>query len=240
MFKGLKEKLKWLDPFTYVDLYVAPVLNPNKDERVELLIDVVFAFIFAFILYNYVLAAILGTPTPLVIVYSGSMEPALYRGDVVVLSGSKEFSVNEATLDFPVKGKLLSEYAEISYAQLAGGQFRATGIKINGEDFGFGNGPIAVYHSETQAKDIIHRAVLKLKAPDGEFVITEGDNVLTNNVPDQYCTSAEISGGRCISPEPVEVKKLRGQYLFHVPLIGYVKLLVFDDLLRLLFSSKAS
>lgn len=36
---------------------------------------------------NYGLKFVMGTPSPLVIVISGSMEPVMYRGDVVLLRG---------------------------------------------------------------------------------------------------------------------------------------------------------
>ena len=91
--KGISQSLKWLDPFTYVDLYLMPKINPKNDELTSNIVYVICAFVFAYILYNFVLALLLGTSTPLVIVYSGSMEPNLYRGDVVVLMGAREINV---------------------------------------------------------------------------------------------------------------------------------------------------
>ena len=85
-WRSFREKLKWLDPFTYVDLWVMPKINPNKNKAVEWIVYIVFAFIFALALYT-ILGLLLQTRSPMVIVLSGSMEPTMYRGDVVVLTG---------------------------------------------------------------------------------------------------------------------------------------------------------
>ncbi len=235
----LREKLKWLDPFTYVDLYVMPVVNPAKDGRIELVVDMVFAFIFAFILYNYVLATLLGTSTPLVIVYSESMEPVLHRGDVVVLNGSKEIIVDEVGVDFPLRGRPVLGFATPIMGEYIGRK-RVAGIAIGDKNHLFdSSGPIVVYRSTLSGLDIIHRAVLRLKAPDGDFLITYGDNGLTNSRFDEMCPpnpqcTADLSMCDCITEYPVAVQELKGNYLFHIPLVGYVKLLVFDDLPKLI------
>ena len=227
---SLREKLKWLDPFTYVDWYEMEIINPSKNKWVGEAVYLVFAFIFAFILYNFVFAFILGTSTPLVIVYSGSMEPVLYRGDVVVLNALGAYSLKEVQLNFPIKDKLLLEYAQIGYIQLPNGQIRAGGVSISGKEYLFDpNGPIVVYNSSLRGQDIIHRAVLLLNAPDGKYLITFGDN---NSRIDQDCKLFE-AGRDCISLYPLKVEDVKGKYLIHIPLIGYVKLLVFDDLPRL-------
>ncbi len=230
----LREKLKWLDPFTYVDHYVMPVVNPNKNEHIELAVDVVFAFIFAFFLYNFVLAFLLGTASPLVIVYSGSMEPELYRGDVAILTGSKDINVRDADVDFPLANKPVREFAKPNLGQYIGYE-RLAGISIGEKSYAFDNsGPVVVYRSTLNGLDIIHRAVLKLHAPDGDYLITYGDNGRTNNVFDEYCPPSPTPLD-CITEYPVPVLQLKGKYLFHIPLVGYVKLLIFDDLPRLLF-----
>tara|TARA_Y100000310_G_scaffold345859_1_gene471608 strand:- start:4235 stop:5155 length:921 start_codon:yes stop_codon:yes gene_type:complete len=270
MLKELKEKLKWLDPFTYIDLFLLPKINSldknlqwgvfissylilsllvsivfgfsttivgllgivyiylfffEKEEAITLSVYLVSAFIFAFVLYNFVLAFLLGTDAPLVIVFSGSMEPVLYRGDIVILTGAASLQLAEANVDFPVKGKLISEYAVIGERINNSGVKRDASIKIGSDEFEFDeNGPIVVYFSPLRNQDIIHRAVLKINAPDGEFLLTMGDN---NNRLDQDCSSG---GTNCIILTPVSVEDLRGKYLFHLPLIGHIKLIIFDDL----------
>ncbi len=233
-----RDKLKWLDPFTYVDHYVMPVVNPHKNEHIELAVDIVFAFLFAFILYNFVLAFLLGTSTPLVIVYSESMEPVLRRGDVVVLTGSKAIDVLEAPVDFPVAGRHVTGFAEPLIGQYIGTE-RVSGLSIGGKEYAFdSSGPIVVYRSSLNGLDIIHRAVLKLKAPDGEFLITYGDNARTNSAFDELCPAIPrcYPGTQkcdCITEYPIPVPELKGKYFFHIPLIGYIKLLIFDDLPKL-------
>ena len=59
----------------------------TKNEFVELLVNLVFAAIFAYAFYS-LLALLFGVATPLVIVYSASMEPNLYRGDIIGLTKS--------------------------------------------------------------------------------------------------------------------------------------------------------
>ena len=277
MLEKLKEKLKWLDPFTYVDLFILPrvkKLNKSmqlivflisflilsflvlsvfgytpvllfsvfllfaylfffeKEEYVVLAIYILFAFIFAFVLYYFILSFLLGTNSPLVIVFSGSMEPVLYRGDVVVLTAANTLMLKEAVVDFPVKNKLLSDYALIGSRKNSLGVMRNASIKIGEKEFEFDEeGPIVVYHSDLQKRDIIHRGVLKIVAPDGNFVITLGDN---NTRVDQDCKGTP-SSFTCINSVPVSESMFTGKYLFHIPFIGHIKLLFFDDLPRLIF-----
>lgn len=228
MLKKLKEKLKWLDPFTYVDVFILPKINPNNNKNIETIVYIIFAFIFAFILYNFILAFILGTDAPLVIVFSGSMEPVLFRGDVVVLTGVGAVNVKTVDLDFPIKDKRLSEYAEIG-SRSVNGVFRHGSIKVNGTEYAFDpNGEIVVYNSPIRQQDIIHRAVLQLNALDGSYILTMGDN---NSRLDQDCKG---SARNCIILSPIPIEDLRGKYLIHLPLIGYVKLILFDDLPNLI------
>ncbi len=273
MLKGLREKLKWLDPFTYVDIFILPkikgldsgkqtlvfgftyifllasvflllggnffvaflltalyayLLFAERGNAVEWAVYIFSAFIFAFVLYNFVLSFLLGTNVPLVIVFSGSMEPTLYRGDVAILSGAGNVSVGSASVDFPVAGKSFSEIVEkTGYSANVLGIPRPASLIIGGKEYFLEKGPIVVYHSPSLGVDIIHRAVFRIDAPDGSFVLTMGDNVLTNNRIDQDCPQGANS---CLSPAPVPVKELRGKYLFHIPLVGYAKLLIFDDL----------
>lgn len=231
---GLLEPLKWLDPFTYVDLYVMPAVNPGHDGRIELLVNVVSAFVFAFVLYNFVLAGILGTSTPLVIVYSGSMEPVLYRGDVVILTRAADIAVAEASVDFPLRGRALLDFAQPGFEPSAKFGVRQSSLEIGGKEIALDkSGPIVVYYSALQGEDIIHRAVLRLKAPDGDFLVTFGDN---NPHVDEACPK-EYTAKNCINPELVPVESLRGKHVFHIPIVGYVKLVIFDDLPRLLSGS---
>jgi len=68
--------------------------------------------------------------------------------------------------------------------------------------------------------DIIHRAFIKLRTPDGkEYFLTKGDN---NPVFDfQVYDSASGEGNL-----PVEMSRYKGRILFAVPYVGYLKLFI--------------
>jgi len=275
MLENIRSKLKWLDPFTYVDIVIIPkvkALNKKmqlivflatyiillglvaivfgftpvlagsvtllyiylfffeKDEALVLSIYVVSAFVFAYVLYYFVLSLLLGTSSPLVIVFSGSMQPILYRGDVVILGSPNNIEMNEVVVDFPIGEKLVSEYAEIG-SKMENGSYRNASLKINGQEYEFDpNGPIVVYYSSLQNRDIIHRAVLRIRSPDGDFFITFGDN---NARIDQDC-GGNANPVSCINKSAVSEKNLTGKYLFHIPFLGQAKLFFFDDLPKLL------
>ncbi|VVB99196.1 Uncharacterised protein [uncultured archaeon] len=273
---SLRQKLRWLDPFTYVDDFIMPVVKNlprqgqwalfgftfiallfaifnffggtifvagllaivyaywlafERENAVEWGIYAFSAFVFALVLYHFVLVGILGTNFPLMIVYSGSMEPTLYRGDIVLLGSPAGIKVAEAYVDFPVAGKPLREYSDIEISPDEKYGLRQSGISISGKAYPFDSrGPIVVYYSALQKKEIIHRAVLKLVAPDGNFLITFGDN---NTRIDADCPQGPTPG-QCINYWPVPSKDLRGKYLFHLPFLGYAKLVIFDDLPKIL------
>ena len=179
--KELRQKLKWLDPFTYVDLWVMPKVNPNNNKAIETVVYVVFAFIFALALYA-LLGLILWTKNPLVIVVSGSMQPNLYRGDVVVMHGLSPQDIRGAAIeiDTDLSGKSLSEFAAIDYA----GQT----ISIAGQSIPLNqSGDTVVYYSDLSGVQIIHRVVANIKTPQGHYLLTKGDNQATNQFVDQDC-----------------------------------------------------
>lgn len=249
MLKELREKLKWLDPFTYVDKYVMPKINPNNSEWVSLVVYIVFAFVFAFIIFN-VLGFILGTGSPMVIVVSGSMEPVLYRGDVVILSGVHpgEIKSQEVTLDLSLVDSLpLSEYATTlctknsetttvpcsSLPNTLHPNYNTTSIRfVNGETVPVNTlGDIVVYNSFSGngSIQIIHRVVAKIIARDGVYLLTKGDNVLGNVKIDQ-----ELG----IARSAVKADSIEGRALFWIPKIGCLKLWPLDNLPTLLFSGE--
>ncbi len=231
---SLKEKLKWFDPFTYVDVFLLPRINPNGDKRIEFVVYLLSAFVFAFVIYNYVLAFLLGSPSPIVIVYSGSMEPFLYRGDLVFLRGFSGTNVSEISVDFPVSDVPLRSFARPVFD--SSGKKRVIGVEVKGDFYPVdSSGPVVVYRSDNFGEDIIHRAVLKVVAPDGVFFLTLGDN---NLFLDQDCPLNSLLSRNCISPYLVKSSSIKGVYFFHVPFLGHLKLVVFDgffSLVRLFF-----
>lgn len=269
--KELKKKLEWLDPFTYVDLWVMPRVNPNKNKTIEWIVYLFFALVFAVVLFT-ILGLVLGTKNPMVIVVSASMEPVLARGDVVVLLGvpPEKIKGNQVELDMDLEGKMLKDFAEVDYA--------AQKINfVNGQSIPLEkNGDTAVYYSDIGSIQIIHRVVGKIKTPQGIYLLTKGDNVLTNKTVDQDCggiileqlenknllaagkqwypydnyfcycaappSSPVVMGQACyVCTErpcntifPIKAEKIDGIAVTRVPVVGCVKLWLFDDLSSLI------
>ena len=156
-----------------------PKLNPNNNKFIAEIIYILVAAILAFLTY-FLLGIILSTPEPGTIIMSPSMKPLLSRGDIVFLSGVKEnIRVAEVELPFSIGNKPLVEYAEIDYKN------RKIFFKdVNKTIFWDKNNSIIVYTSLLEGRQIIHRAIAKIKAKDGIFYLTKGDN---NPFIDQHC-----------------------------------------------------
>jgi signal peptidase I len=229
------EKLKWLDPFTYVDILLE-YINPKKIWFVNWAVNIFFAFIFAFILYSF-FGFLFGTSSPFVIVLSGSMEPTFYRGDIMAMSGANasNLKAQEIELGEEISGRALAEIATPSYSP--DGNIFSIIFKNGKEIRPNKQGDIVVYYSSYRQEPIIHRAVAKIRAKDGIFLLTKGDSK-ANYTVDQDC-GLVIAGTPqkpgCINLYPVNVKDIQGKVTFKIPLLGYVKLLVFDDVPVLLF-----
>lgn len=224
MLKKIREKLKWLDPFTYVDLYLMPIVNPKKNEIITWSVYLLSAFIFAFLFYS-LLGFVLATSTPMMIVVSGSMEPVFFRGDVVILQGSSPENLlgNEVEINRSLKGIPLREIAKV---ETSNGEVSAIKF-VDGPEIEINkSGDIVVYQSNYIRGPVIHRIVGKVIAKDGIFLITKGDN---NNRLDQETS---------ISPALVDASTINGKSVFSIPLLGYVKLILFDDIQVLLFGCK--
>lgn len=224
--------LKWLDPFTYVDLFIIPRIKRITDSSVvEFIVNAFFALVFAFIIYS-VLGLAFGTASPLVIVYSGSMEPALYRGDVMALSKavqSDQFGA-EVTLNRNISGVPVYDYASPVYSGGGLSSIYFKDAQVSVEPVKSGN--VVVYQSYPTNLPIIHRAIVEIHALDGNFVLTKGDNQLTNPTFDADC--GPISNGRpqksCITFYAVPISSLEGKAFFTIPKVGCIKLWLFDDL----------
>jgi len=179
-----------------------------------------------------------GTPTPMVIVVSGSMEPVYHRGDVIVLFGASPQNVFASEIETG-----FSSLRGISFSQFAVPQYALTGNGVQIQSIEFNNGTvlpiektgsIVVYYSKLSRKPIIHRAVAKLKAEDGYYLLTKGDSIYNNTI-DQDC-GLVINGNpqkTCIELYPVPIKNLDGTAVLQIPLIGCAKLWVFDNLASL-------
>ncbi len=228
--KKIKEKLKWLDPFTYVDLYIMPSINPKENELLSWVVYLVSAFVFAWLIYTG-LGLALATDSPMMIVVSASMEPLYHRGDIVILQGSNETGIAgpEITIDKP-------SLAGIELESIAKPIYRSgsiDSIKFNsGEILDISQeGSIVVYWSNLMQEPVVHRTVAKLNAGDGWYLLTKGDSE-KNTTVDQDC--GFVLNGKpskpCIALYPVPLDDLHGRVLFHVPVVGCVKLWLLDDL----------
>ncbi|MBN1941593.1 MAG: hypothetical protein JW772_05420 [Candidatus Diapherotrites archaeon] len=239
--KEIREKLKWLDPFTYVDKYLMPKINPSNNEYVSLVVYLVSAFVFAWLIYTG-LGIAFGTPSPMVIVVSGSMEPVYYRGDVIILFGANTGNVNarEVELSVPTLKRVpFSEIAQPAYIQNS--VARINKIRFNnGEEIPIETtGNIVVYFSDITRQPIIHRAVAKIKADDGYYVLTKGDSV-NNYTIDQDCGRILPTGPEknCISLYPISIQDLQGVSAMQIPFVGCIKLWIFDDLFSLISTGR--
>lgn len=239
--KELRKKLKWLDPFTYVDLYLMPRINPNDSELISWGVYLVSAFFFAWVIYTG-LGLILGTVSPMMIVVSSSMEPLYHRGDILILQGADEKTILGKEVELPLEQLSDSEFesfADPVYSQ--GTQNTIESIEFDsGETIPITQeGSIVVYWGSYLNEPIVHRVVAKLHAQDGWFLLTKGDSV-NNSTIDQDC--GYIINGRpekpCINLYPVKISELQGKTLFSIPVLGCVKLWLLDDLGSLLRTGK--
>ena len=231
---GLTEKLQWLDPFHYVDLFVMPRVKKHTQNRiVEAAVNLVFAAIFAAIIYA-VLGVLFGSSTPLVIVYSESMEPGFYRGDVMALTGATDASVyaQEVTLDRSLAEAPLEAFAAPKYEK---GVLKALEFENGKEIFVNESGSVIVYPAYPSGLPIIHRVIAKINANDGTYFLTKGDNDLTNPTLDQDCGTILLNNPqkKCITFYAVKTEQIQGKAFLKIPFVGCVKLWLVDDLFSL-------
>ncbi|MBI5884846.1 S26 family signal peptidase [archaeon] len=228
---ALRQKLKWLDPFTYVDIllektnpFPAASLSRTAFDWTAYLF---FGLLFAWIIYT-ALGLLLGTSSPLVIVLSPSMEPAMYRGDLIVLQGvpAEGLKAEEVALSYgSLKQKSLVSFAEINYSGAQPESISFTDADGARKEVSLSTeGDVIVYNSNViENFPVIHRVIAKIKALDGYYFLTKGDNTKTNNVIDQDCVRA-----RCIHTHPVNEKEIQGKVIFRLPLAGCLKLIPFE------------
>ncbi|MCD6434215.1 MAG: S26 family signal peptidase [Candidatus Diapherotrites archaeon] len=244
MLRKLKQKLRFLryaDPFFYVDRYLMPFLNPEKDSKKEFVINFFSAAFFAFLFY-FILSVLLATSVPVSVVMSPSMEPVLYRGDVVIAAAANLDDFAElpmVELNRNLKNTFLYEFAKPIYEESA-----ANNLKKQIKELQIGSkrikiekkGPIVIYHSALLNRQIIHRAVVLLKAKDGYFVLTKGDSIYNSTI-DQDCGRVFLGMPQkaCITLFPVALDEIKGKLILKIPLVGCIKLWLIDDPLSLIF-----
>lgn len=202
--------------------------------------DVIVSFLVASFIYFILMPAILGANPAAVVVQSCSMYPSLNVGDISVLQGVSfdDFRVQEITLtqdlDFRIEPNNIRQ--ETTSLIFPDGQR----LDINK------NGDTLVYVSKISGLQLIHRAIAKVRATNGNFYITKGD---ANNLPDAakvecskvegntctqfqesitaLCTESDAGYPGCLGTV-IKEDEVIGRQLFTIPLLGHVKLLIFE------------
>ncbi len=253
-FKKKLSFLKWIDPFTYVDIVLNKVhpKKPNSsfaDEAIDSIVYIFSALIFAFLLYS-ILGFLLNTSSPMVIVSSASMVPEIFRGDIIVLYGAEKINAVEVNYDKSLQGKMYLEYGETfpepveKYIDPLTSQIvveinKAEQLEINNQIIPVAEeGDIIVYYSEYSNKEIIHRAIARIIAVDGVFLLTKGD---ANPSIDQQCVPLNLPSGQtiyvaCITKKPVPENQVIGKQILRIPAVGCLKIWVFDNLPSLILT----
>ncbi len=229
--------LNWLDPFTYLDLFLNKVFGEPKTTDKQIifwLIYIIFAFGVAYLLYS-VIGLILGSGMPLATVVSGSMEPTFKRGDIVILGSPKNIDAQVIDFNENIANKDLSSFAEMTYRKNEYGLDEIDTITIANQtikidDIRTNKNSVIVYVSNIRGIPIIHRTVGIINANDGTYVMTKGDNKKTNRFIDQDCEVSEFTGKPtkgCLNLYLVNTKDLVGKKIGLIPYIGYIKLFLF-------------
>lgn len=231
----LKKKLKYLDPYYYLDIFLLKFFGKDKTTNVKIIYWIfylLYSLLLAFIIFK-LLGLILGTSLPLATVVSGSMEPSFYRGDIMIIGSAKNIKTEEITINQNIKTKNLSEFSKINYSMNEHGNYQARSIIIENQEIDIdkaieNRNSVVVYRSNLTGRDIIHRVILKINAKDGTFVLTKGDNPETNYIIDQDCIiNGNYIVNGCIHIYPIETKDLLGKKLARVPYVGHLKLFLF-------------
>jgi len=160
----------------------------------------------------FLLSFVLQTASPLNVVTSCSMQPALDRGDFILLQGGE---VKVPVYSTPLRLDQLRVTVERVPCTVNGESSSCDGVlEVGGQKFPISReNDILVYVPEPRITDyIIHRAALAIDANGTWYYLTKGDN---NQLLDQPVV------------HPVRQESVQGKVLFRIPLLGYLKLLLF-------------
>jgi signal peptidase I len=228
---SFKKKLKWLDPFTYLDLLLLRLFGEPTTVKKKIyywICYIIFAFICAYLLYSLI-GLCLGVNMPLAVVVSESMVPNLSRGDIVIITKAKDLDVQKIKINEDIGNKDLKEFADIEYTINENNLEEVKAITIGNIKIEMDNtleNDIIVYYSNTQHKDIVHRIIAYIEAKDGIFVLTKGDNNKTNRIIDQDCNIVNgIIKNNCLNKYPTPINSVKGKIIGRIPYLGYYKLI---------------
>jgi signal peptidase I len=221
---------KYLDPYYPLDKFIEYLHKKNiQHKALDITLFILYSLILAILILE-LLGLVLQTSEPMMTVVTGSMIPNLNIGDVVVLTKATDIKTTEIFYNGNLDGKKLYEFAEVNY-DIENKEIETKNIDINGQVYDIkqeGN-PI-VYFSPLLKRKIIHRAIFKIVAEDGNYYLTKGDNVKTNKFIDQDCGKTILVNGvghniGCITPLPIKESEIIGKFWFKIPYIGYIKIL---------------
>ena len=197
--------------FAFIVALVASDFSSDKDWKqnaVELLFAVVFA-IAAWFALSYVLQ----TDSPMNVVTSCSMLPALQRGDLVFIHGGVENApVVNASFSSLSQTQVHKSLCYAGNAALPCTDEVIIGnrsVKANRE-----NDIIVFDPKPTGPGLLIHRIFTSIQTEQGVYYMTKGDN---NPVLDQENSRFNLVSG----------KDIKGHVVFRIPYVGYLKLLLF-------------
>lgn len=224
-------KWKYLDPFFPYDKLIEYLKTKKLSSKItDFIIFIIYALLLAYIILK-LLALILGGHQAMMIVVSGSMEHYLNIGDVSVLTGTKNIDTTYIDLNKNIKEVPIRDYLTPIYAIDANTNYPViTDLNVGGQLVKPNiKGDVVVYYSSTQGKEIIHRAILGIRALDGTFYITKGDNAKTNFVIDSDCgayfnTPNGTIKMQCLYPYALQKENVLSKYFFKIPYLGWIKL----------------
>ena len=233
---GLRAKFKKYDPAQI--LIRKYKLKGIKAEIVDLVVSLGIAAL----LYFVIMPAILGANPAAVVVQTCSMKGVFNVGDISVLQGTNFEDLNAPEIIL----------AQNFFYNIEPNNVASKTTKLlfpDGQELAVQTtGDIITYNSQTSGMQIIHRVIAKVRAEDGNFLITKGD---VNDLPDSvkiscaeytttdgktYCTKlsttitevcdAETDRGwpGCLAA-PLQDKDIVGKHILWIPFLGHVKML---------------
>jgi len=191
-----------------------------KHGIIDLLQSIIFAVVVLFLLGIF-----LQTSAPLDVNVSCSMRPAMERGDLIVLRGFE--SNNLPTIELANysdwrKINVLKRPCNVTIAGKRILRICSYAIEYNGTTiYENHSNPVIIYEpKETDyfaaTGSIVHRVFALLISDGKRYVLTKGDN---NIMLDQEAGN-----------EPVSLDRIKGQIVFQIPYLGYVKLFAFGQI----------
>jgi signal peptidase I len=223
-WKEIKEKLKWIDPFTYLDFFIEFLHNKGiKYKALDWTLQILYALFLAY-LTICIIGLFTGASKPVTIVVTGSMTPNVNIGDLLIIGAPKNIETTDVYIDENISGKSIRDYLTPVFVN-----GNAVQISVGEQIYDLNiNADVVVYYSPVVDRDLVHRAVLRIHANDGIFYLTKGDNKETNFMLDEDCEfvyGQYMIKDACLYKTAIPESEIQGKMLFRIPYIGYVKVI---------------